>query len=694
MNTQWFDSAKWIFVAQPGEAHDRYYDYKAAFTVKNEAKTVMYISAHSNYALWINGVFVDCGQLPDYESRQFYDTLDITKFVKSGENNLEITQYVAGRAFSTGRPAIPAVIFAVEAEGERVLSSDESILSGCNFRYASLKEDISGQCGYNCAYDANGPETIFTPSVAVDKPKNLIARTIEKVKLGDMLIPTLQNQGLFTDSDPKAMKSHRMMYSALRYVPRLELLNEKFEGTMWAGFYPSKTDLAWQLPEGAQADGAYFVFDLGSEYAGFVEIEVETDTETEVLIGYGEHLDNLRVLTNVGNRHFCFGYRAKPGKSRFFHPLQRIAGRYLQVHFYGKSGKINHIGLHQADYPLTRLPVPVKDNLHKWIWDVGCKTLELCMHEHYEDCPWREQSLYTMDSRIQMLCTYYAFGEYPFARESLRTLMESLRPDGLIELCAPGLVGLNIPGYTAIFPRQILEYTQYSGDKTLAEECFAGLTTIAEKMLERIDEKGLFSGHQGEEYWHFYEWRRGMHTLGIMEPGFYEAPMHALVADCFACYADICEMFGKNGEMWRNAGKELLKNAHKAFFDPVSGAYKTRPDDEGPTHELTQGLMLWAGGVPEEHRASVERAILSEKLIRTSLSMTIFTFEALLQNPANRPYVLEQIQSVWGRMLRAGAQTFWETDDAGYDFGHSGSLCHGWSAVPIYIFAKYDLENL
>ena len=104
--------------------------------------------------------------------------------------------------------------------------------------------------------------------------------------------------------------------------------------------------------------------------------------------------------------------------------------------------------------------------------------------------------------------------------------------------------------------------------------------------------------------------------------------------------------------------------------------------------------MLWVGGVPEEHRATVEQAILSEKLIRTSLSMTVFTYEALLQKPANRPYVLEQIQTVWGKMLRAGAQTFWETEDEGYDFGQSGSLCHGWSAVPIYIFAKYDLENL
>ena len=97
--------------------------------------------------------------------------------------------------------------------------------------------------------------------------------------------------------------------------------------------------------------------------------------------------------------------------------------------------------------------------------------------------------------------------------------------------------------------------------------------------------------------------------------------------------------------------------------------------------------------MPEEDRASVEQAILSEKLIRTSLSMTIFTYEALLQNPANRKYVLAEMQKVWSKMLAAGAQTFWETEYGGWDFGGSTSLCHGWSAVPIYIFAKYGLEE-
>ena len=70
--------------------------------------------------------------------------------------------------------------------------------------------------------------------------------------------------------------------------------------------------------------------------------------------------------------------------------------------------------------------------MNKMIWETGRKTLELCMHEHYEDCPWREQSQYGMDSRVQVLCGYYAFGEYDFPRETFRMMSHALKEDGFL----------------------------------------------------------------------------------------------------------------------------------------------------------------------------------------------------------------------------------------------------------------------
>ena len=74
--------------------------------------------------------------------------------------------------------------------------------------------------------------------------------------------------------------------------------------------------------------------------------------------------------------------------------------------------------------------------------------------------------------------------------------------------------------------------------------------------------------------------------------------------------------------------------------------------------------------------------------------MTIYVYEALLkQGNQYKNYVQAEIERIWGKMLAAGATTFWETEAGADDFNFAGSLCHGWSAVPIYIWGRYFGEK-
>ena len=42
-------------------------------------------------------------------------------------------------------------------------------------------------------------------------------------------------------------------------------------------------------------------------------------------------------------------------------------------------------------------------------------------------------------------------------------------------------------------------------------------------------------------------------------------------------------------------------------------------------------------------------------------------------------------------MLYNGATSFWETIDGAWAFDTAGSLCHGWSAIPVLFYYKYLL---
>jgi hypothetical protein len=44
-------------------------------------------------------------------------------------------------------------------------------------------------------------------------------------------------------------------------------------------------------------------------------------------------------------------------------------------------------------------------------------------------------------------------------------------------------------------------------------------------------------------------------------------------------------------------------------------------------------------------------------------------------------------------MLQKDATTFWETALGDNDFDGAGSLCHGWSALPIYYYHKLDKKT-
>ena len=53
-----FQNAAWIFAADSAGAVDSYYDYAQAFTVSGKEQVTLYISAHTNYSVYVNDEFV------------------------------------------------------------------------------------------------------------------------------------------------------------------------------------------------------------------------------------------------------------------------------------------------------------------------------------------------------------------------------------------------------------------------------------------------------------------------------------------------------------------------------------------------------------------------------------------------------------------------------------------------------------
>ncbi len=635
----------------------------------------MRIAADSHYAVYVNGEYVYASQYADYDFERVYDEIDISAYVRSGENELLVKAYCALTDSSVYRRGNPYIAFEV-AQGERILAySNEKTLCAPDNNYVSGETDfITMQMGYTFSYDATRPLLQYKYASPTDMPAKFSRRPIKQCVMGERKPSKLIAKGAYIERRDRARSVGERMSDA--FMARCD-----------------ESD----MPD--NADGQYFIYDLGENDTGLLDVGFYVSEPCEALIGWGEHLDDMRVRAHVGGRNFCAMYKAQAGENRFFHPFRRIGARYIQINIASRNAQISYAGLRPVTYPVPEgAGIDMRDGLHQRIYSACRRTLLLCMHEHYEDCPWREQALYAMDSRNQILAGYYVFGEYEFARASLDLLAKSIRADGLLELCAPARVSVDIPSFSYMFAVALWEYLLHSKDSAFARETLPVAKTIVETALSRRNADGLVPRYAGKGMWNFYEWTDGLD--GHLGDGFdadesrVDAPLNAFLILAVSALKNIHDALGDRAEALRldNIANDMRKSLNRVFFDDERHIYYSYAQNGGRygEYELTQALCVYARACPDEYLKQALRRLTDGSLTEVTLAYSIFKYEALLLSADEfGEYVARDIEKLWGGMLLKGATTFWETIKGGDDFDGAGSLCHGWSAVPAYLYFAY-----
>ena len=291
-----------------------------------------------------------------------------------------------------------------------------------------------------------------------------------------------------------------------------------------------------------------------------------------------------------------------------------------------------------------------------------------------------------MDSRNQMLFGYYAFGEYEFARSSLELISKDNRPDGLLSICYPMNADLVIPSFSLHYFTQCLEYYEYSGDITLLKEVYPKLSSILKVFTDKMENEGdIITPFKG--MWNFYEWRKGLDGHGGYNADIPDMPLNALLSLALQKMDAICKALNKPSR-YGNIAKKLNENINKLFFDKEKGLYFDQEDTKRFS-QLSNSLAVLCGAAnPEISHDICDKIIGGEELTEITLSMSAFLFDALIKCDKDRykADILRIIKEKYLPMVEYGVGTVWETELGEADFDNAGSLCHGWSATPIYYY--------
>lgn len=713
--------ACWIWNNRGEPQENQYVEFRREFTLDSVPAdgARLSISADSNYALWVNGLFVDCGQYSDFPSNKSYDAMEVGKYLKQGKNAICVLVYYFGRTCHVYLKGDPGLVFLLEAGDVKVGSDAEAwcrisraYFSGPIYRINPFiifaferNEDMEdGWLFSGYTMDEGWSKVCVRENPAFKNGIILRERPVKKLRILDRRNTSIVAQGVFLRKDAINKNVAQLMQSDfLSYRTIHEVSKKPFDGRL-----PSEEGLILNADSYGSGDGIYLVIDLGLEEAGFLELEMDSEQGTVVDIAFGEQLDDLRVRAVDHDRNYAVRYVCKSGRQRYTHYIKRLAFRYLQLHISIRTGgrfSLHYAGIRPCVYPLERNGGFVcQDSLYNRIYEVSARTLELCMHEHYEDCPLREQAMYGMDSRNQALFGYYCFGNYDFAGACFDLLGHGMREDGFLHLVAPSSNRITIPHYSLLWINAIWDFCLFSGRTDTAAKQFPVVERIIGSCLKCM-ESGLIAAPRGEGYWHNYEWSQGLE--GYDETGSeesiygirYDAPLN-----CFFCLAlddaaKLADMADKrtNAVKYRETSATIRKNFHGMFWNEskqiydnyAEGQWKNRYDSE-----VTQALAICAGVCPENIAALLRQRIASENngLEKTTLSYSIYKFSALLEEPDKyASLVFDKIAEDWGDMLYKGATSFWETIEGSRGFDNSGSMCHGWSAVPAYFYQAYIL---
>lgn len=681
-----FGEAKWIWT-EDTQTVNQYADFLALFTLPAEmqGEVRLYISADSEFVANVNGTVLDVHQYPDYPEYKVYEDIDITSLVKAGENRLEIVGYCQNEDSFTYRKNIPGLLFSVTYEGEPVCVSHAGTLCREAAEYDSGEMDrLTAQLSFSFSYRRRTPQT-WRPATEVPRSVNLVPCPIRRLRVLPAKEASLTARGTYRETAGHTSWGDRMYTAWLLAQPMDHLPS-----------LPSVSGIILSAQEGG--DGVYAVVDLGSETVGYVTVDLQTAGPCEMLVGFGENLDDLRVRTNVGGRQFAASIHLDGGRQRITYRFKRWGCRYLQVHIAAPEATLFYAGLLPVEYPVTyRQELPLEDHLHQKIARVARRGLELCMHDHYEDCPWREQALYGLDSMIQMLCGYVVFDNPEFAASSLRLLGLGARESGLMEMCAPSRTPITIPCFALAWIMALRNYWQVTDDLTLIRDMRPVWEAVLEAFRRQVDEQGLVHRFAGSDHWNFYEWTEGMCGRLFEDEGSVcmDAPAQALYIMGLTAAEELATALGDEMVAHRYAAQRMgLIAAAQRFWDEVRQAYVTTigPDVSPAYHELTQALMVCAGVPDEESTRLLCDKLTAPKengLVEISLSCTLFKYMALLTDRARyEPYIWQSILDTWGPMVFNGATSFWETIGGSWDFEAAGSQCHGWSSVPLWVYSQ------
>jgi hypothetical protein len=441
------------------------------------------------------------------------------------------------------------------------------------------------------------------------------------------------------------------------------------------------------------------VIDLQNYYCAYPQIVTSGGLGAKIRLDWQESLfDDLTAKTK-GNRDQIEGkyftthwwqkdgigdlFKPDGGENRVFETLWWQCGRYVQVmvHTADQRLVIDHLVLHETRYPLESASnFWASDPRLGQFFPIAMRSLQMCSHETYMDCPYYEQLQYVGDTRLEALITYAITNDDRLPRQGLRTFDFSRLNNGLTQSRYPSRVRQVIPPFSLWWVAMVHDYAMWRNDPEFVRERMPGVRGVLESFRQHVDHRGLLGPTPG---WNFGDWVKAW-TNGVPPDGRngFSGVLNWQFALVMHKAAELEEFAGEMELARRNRAlaSRIGESMNELFWSEALGLYADDLSQQSFS-EHSQSLALLSGLVPAERRESVIEGLIDAEasphgLHRATVYFSHYVLEAL--HSVGRGDELVRRIAGWFGHLQMGMKTTLEMPEPGR------SDCHAWGAHPIY----------
>ena|GEM_PF-222589 len=691
-----FDRAQWIWCAGEEVPKNFYLYCRKTFTLKeNVASATIHATADSRYKLYVNGTFVGRGPARADQRWQYYDSYDVASHLRAGENVIAamVHQYgVPTHSYTLGRGG-----FLLQGEaGGQILDTGRSWKVLPSPAWQRPTPRISPAIMWMEVYDARKEpagwkragfdDSGWSPARELGRPpvnpwKNLIPRDIPFLLEQETFPTKILDQGTVEPIEEK---------DVARRLAREPHHPGPTPGLKDAGKLLKSGD----GPAVVCTDKAdvYATIDFGKEVSGYVRLRLKGVAGGIVDLGYSEVLRDGRVdVGREGPWGFADRYIMRDGPQEW--ELFFWKGfRYLQLTFRNcpKPVEVESASLLFTSYPVQyRGHFECSDaNLNR-IWEVGRWTLQLCMHDGYEDTPWREQGQWVGDAQVELMANYMTFGDVALGSKCLRQIAEGQAPNGSLPAMYPAAAmpfDNGIPTFMCQWVSSLLDHYRYTGERKLVAGLYPNVKRLMGYFDRYLDDHGLLAGVPG---FVFLDWSAappspsGVELTGL-NCHYYRALMDAAeLASMEKDEAKRTEWLGKAQRLKQSLNRRLWSEERGVYLPGLSG---DKPLPQLTVHDTV--LAIWSGVASPERiqrgLAALREADPQEFSFIGTPYFYYFYLGALRRAGEHREAV-EVTRAAYGEMLQKGATSWWE------HFSGEASRSHAWSCAPSFDLPAYVL---